>query len=159
MSRRDGRDLRRELEEFDGEYPEAWRPSVGDILVGEVMRWSSGYTDYGEYPICIVRADATGEEVGVWLLHTVLRDEMAKKKPRPGEKIGIKRLPDASKGYKRYAVRVDRDEPEIPNFERFAEPGDVAPKDREELRREARDFDEGPASRGEELFAADDLPF
>lgn len=127
-----GRDLRGELEDFDGEYPESWIPRVGDILVGTVRRYDSGTTDYGTYPIAVIE-DEKGAERGVWLLHTVLREEFKEKRPKPGERVGVKRLPDSEKGYKRYALRVDRDEPEVPDFDGFADPGDVPPGDREEL--------------------------
>lgn len=161
------RDLRGELEDFDG-YPESWRPDVGEIIVGEVLRYDSGHTEYGEYPIAVLRDKSTGEERGVWLMHTVLRDEFEEKRPKPGERVGIKRLPDADKGYKRYAVRVDRDEPEMPEFDDYAEPGDVPPQDREALREEERSFQEKPASAedpGDEFSeealtgGEDDLPF
>ena len=61
--------------------------------------------------------DASGKERTVWLLHKVLINEFKQKRPRPGEEIGIKRLPDADKGYKRYRVMVDRHEPDVPDFE------------------------------------------
>lgn len=155
------RDLRGELEGFDGEYPDSWKPSVGEIIVGEVQRYSSGSTDYGTYPICILLDEETGEERGVWLLHTVLRDEFEEKRPKPGERVGIKRLPDAEKGYKRYAVRVDREEPEVPEFDAYDDPGDVPAQDRHALRQEERSFEEESGDFSEEALMGgdDDLPF
>lgn len=144
--------LRDELEDFDGEYPESWIPDVGDILVGEVLRYDSGSTDYGRHPICVLEDEATGEERGVWLLHTVLLEEFKQRRPKPGERVGIKRLPDAEKGYKRYAVRVDREEPEVPDFDAFSDPGDVPPG--EDPTDPEDDFSEDALMGGD-----DDLPF
>ena len=124
------RDLRGELEDFIGEFPEAWKPKVGEVMVGSLLRYDSGTTSFGEHPIAVIQDERTDEARSVWLLHTVLRGEFEKKRPRPGERIGIKRLPDSEKGYKRYVVRVDREEPEIPNFQQFAPPGDVPPAER-----------------------------
>lgn len=118
------RDLRTELENFDGEFPESWIPKVGEILVGTFMRYEPGYTSYGPCNIAVVRDDESGEERSVWLLHTVLRSEFAKRRPKPGEYLGIKRLSDdGDKRYKRYALRVDRKEGDGPDFEKFEKPG------------------------------------
>ena len=124
-----GRDLRDELEKFDGTYPESWRPEVGEILVGTIVRYETGSTNYGSYPICVVRDEQSGAERSVWLLHAVLRDEFEKQKPLPGERCGIKRLPDSDKNYKRYVVRIDRDQPDLPDFSQFAPAGDVPPEE------------------------------
>ncbi|MDA2927996.1 hypothetical protein MYX78_12335, partial [Acidobacteria bacterium AH-259-G07] len=67
------RDLRSELQNFDGTFPESWKPDIGDILVGTLVRYDSGYTDYGEYLIAVIQDDETGEKRSVWLLHEVLR--------------------------------------------------------------------------------------
>ena len=138
------RDLRSELSEFDGKYPESWIPKVDDILVGTVVRYESGSTEYGPCPIVVVEDEEKKELRSVWLLHAVLRSEFQKKRPRPGERVGIKRLPDAKIDYKRYALWVDREEPEIPDFSQFAPAGDVSPEDQARL-----SVDEG----------SDDLPF
>lgn len=111
------RDLRAELEEEDGDYPDAWRPEIGEILVGELVRYSRGHTTYGEAVIAIVSHEGTGELAAVWLLHHVLLDEFRKLRPSPGERIGIKRLPDAERAqnpYQRFIVRVDRPD-EVPD--------------------------------------------
>jgi hypothetical protein len=111
------RDLRIELEREDGTYPESWRPQPGDILVGTIEKYDRASTSYGTYNIAVLR-DEQGALHSVWLMHAVLLDEFRKLRPRPGERLGIKRLEDAERGYRRYAVRVDR-EPgsDIPDFD------------------------------------------
>lgn len=129
MTRGQRRDLRGELEDFDGEYPESWIPAVGDILVGEVLRYSRGTTNWGSYPICVLRDERTGEERSVWLMHTVLLDEFRKQRPKVGERVGVKRLPDADGGrYRRYALRIDRPEPDASDLLEDAEPADFVPE-------------------------------
>jgi hypothetical protein len=126
---------------LDGEYPKAWKPKVGELLVGRLICYDSGVTDYGQVPIAIVESDENGEQRAGWMLHHVLRDEFRKKRPHPGERIGIKRLPDAAKGYKRYVLRVDRREAQVPNFDQFAPTGDVAPEDQGKLDQPEHDGD------------------
>lgn len=111
-------DFREELEAFDG-FPEAWKPNVGALLIGKVLRYDEGSTEYGECKICLVEDEETGEPRAVWIFHKVLLGEFEKKLPKVGERIGIKRLPDAAKGYRRYALWVDREEPDVPDFSRF----------------------------------------
>ncbi len=158
-----GRDLRRELKDFDGTHPDSWRPNVGDMLVGTVIRYDRGRTKHGDAPICVIRDEVTDEPRSVWLLHTVLRDEFKEQRPRVGESIGIKRLPDSDKGYKRYVLRVDRPEPDVPDFGAFAAPGDVAPEHRKALRDDPTplDADDGdPDNDDDDLDNDDDnLPF
>ena len=120
------RDLRTELENFDGEFPESWIPKVGEILVGTFIRYDPAFTRYGACHIAVVRDEESGEERSVWLLHAVLRREFAKQRPKRGEHLGIKRLSDdGDKRYKRYALRIDRKEGDAPDFEKSEKPGDA----------------------------------
>jgi len=121
------RDLRRELEAEPDEYPASWVPKPGDLITGEVVRYTEGTTSFGRSPIAVLRDDESGELRSVWLLHAVLRNEFAEQKPKPGERIGIKRLSDHAKGYKRYRLRVDRGqaEPEVPDFAAYEAPIDA----------------------------------
>jgi len=119
--RSERRDLRDELDRFEG-YPAAWIPDVGDVLVGEILRYGSGPTAYGRFPVVTVADEETGEELSVWLLHTALRSEFAQLRPRIGERIGIRRLEDGTSDatghtYRRFLVRVDRPEGELPVLE------------------------------------------
>ena len=125
------RDLRAELEEYTAEHPTSWRPKPGSILVGTILRYDRGESAYGLRWIAVLKEEETGDPVSVWLNHKVLLEEFRRKRPKPGERIGIRRLEDAEKGYARYAVRVDRDEPEVPNFDELSSPGDVPPQEPE----------------------------
>jgi hypothetical protein len=109
------RDLKRELEEWDG-WPEPWKPEPGDVLVGRVVQYSTAMGRYGPCRTCIIERDEGGR-VAVWLSLTVLLDLFKKEKPQVGERIGLKYLGrDEAKGYHRYRLIVDRAEPE-PSFE------------------------------------------
>lgn len=133
------RDLRSELEKVDREDPENWYPDVGDILVGEVLRYTSGHTASDQYPICVVRDEENGGQLNVWVMHSVLRNKFKEKRPKPGERIGIKRLPDAPKGYKRFALLVDRDHPEVLHSDALERPGNGRGQDCGEFSSDERD--------------------
>jgi len=127
------RDLRHELEGFDGTYPTTLKIAPGEIFVGIVQRFETGPTAFGPQPIMVCADEKTGEECSIWLLHTVLRNEIAKQKPLAGERIGLKRLPDhETKGYARWVLRVDRDGADglssgaPPDFSSFAPADDAA---------------------------------
>ena len=103
------RDLKRELDEFE-DWPPAWRPEPGDVLVGKILRYDQGHTDYGPVRTVIVETDA-GDRLSVWLSSTVLLNEFARLKPKVGERIGIKYLGmHAERGYHRWRLVVDREE-------------------------------------------------
>lgn len=98
--------------------PSAWRPDQEDpaVLIGEVMDIEVGESDYGRYPIIVVR-QADGEEKAVHGFHSVLQNELMKHKPQVGERVGIKYLGDVEtkpgskfKSYKGYRVKVERDQ-------------------------------------------------
>lgn len=97
--------------------PEAWRPDKEDaaILIGEVIEIEVGTSDYGSYPILVIRQD-DGIEKAVHGFHSVLVNELVKHKPNVGERVGIKYLGDVPtkpgskfKSYKGYRVKVERD--------------------------------------------------
>lgn len=116
------------------EYPPSWKPDVGDFLGGIVKRYSQGSTEYRgqvrEHPIAIIEVEIIdggadvrqGEEVGFWLLHTVALSKFEKLAPRPGERVGIRKVESPEgKDYHNYIVRVDREteDEEVPDFSRF----------------------------------------
>jgi hypothetical protein len=102
------RDLQAELDAWTG-YAPAWKPKVGDTLVGFIDSYDVGHTPYGPVCTCIVTEEATNGKVSLWLSSTVLLDLFQKHKPQPGEKIGLKYLgKDAEKNYHRYRLIVDR---------------------------------------------------
>ncbi len=150
-------DFREELEAFDGTFPEGWRPKVEDVIVGKVLRYDTGWTKHGECPICLMEDEEAGEPRAVWIFHTVLLDEFRKKRPKVGERIGIKRLPDAAKGYWRYELRVDREEPDLPDFSRFGPPDGVPA--RGGAAAAGSQGDDHSEFTDEALAGEDDLPF
>ena len=170
---RKGDGFRDALEKDDGSFPESWIPKIGDVLTGVVLRYTSGPTEYGPCPIVVIHDDETDAPRSFWLLHTVARGEFTKLKPLPGERVGIKRVPDAAKGYRMYVVKVDRpvSDADVPDFSTFASPGDVAPEHRVSLESEhtattAQEPDISPAPESFEDFPEvlendddDDLPF
>ena len=97
--------------------PSAWRPDQDDpdTLIGEVVDIEVGTSDYGRYPILVVRKD-DGEEKSVHGFHSVLQNELVKHKPQVGERVGIKYLGDVPtkpgspfKSYKGYRVKIERE--------------------------------------------------
>lgn len=102
------------------ERPASWVPQeVGEELAGELVRYERGETSYGRQIIAIVRG-LDGSERACWLLHSVLRDEFAKVKPRPGELLLIryegKRDNASGQPYAAYRLEVDR-EPVAPDWD------------------------------------------
>lgn len=86
----------------------AWRPDPEDKLVGTVVEVDERVSDYGPYPLLIVETE-DGDEVAVHAFHTVLKNELARKRPQPGDTIGIVyRGKDEDRGYERYRVVLDR---------------------------------------------------
>lgn len=110
------RNLREELEEFNGEYAPSWQLKEGAIVVGKITGYAQVQTSYGEAWVCTIEEETQGP-LSIWLTYTVLIDQFKKLKPRVGERIGIKCLgKHPEKGYWRFMVRVDRPEEE-PDFE------------------------------------------
>ena len=59
---------------------------------------TSRTTEYGTYPIVTLRNDAGDGEYAVHGFHTVLKNELAKRPPRIGERLGIKYLGQRTSG-------------------------------------------------------------
>jgi hypothetical protein len=109
------RNLERELEELEDWAP-AWKPKPGDTLVGTLLRYDTGHTPFGPVRTATIRK-ADGERVSVWLSNTVLLNEFARLKPKPGERIGLKYLgTHRERRYHRFRLLVDRPDGE-PSFE------------------------------------------
>lgn len=106
--------LRAKLDRESESHPDAWKAEPGDELVGTFERWTSGTTRRGEtHPIAIVRT-TNGDPVAVWCFYAVLRAELQKAAPKPGELLAIRRLEDRENGegqpYRVFRVVVDRDQ-------------------------------------------------
>lgn len=103
-------------ERLEAGLPEAWRPDKkdDDLLIGEVVDIDVGTSDYGPYPLIVIRQDS-GEEKAVHAFHTVLANELTRARPQVGERIGIKYLGEQPtkpgskyKSFIGYRVKVDR---------------------------------------------------
>jgi hypothetical protein len=128
--RADADPFRRGLEDDEGEFPDAWIPKPGELLVGQLARYERGTTTYGTCAIAVVLDEDSGQERAVWILHHTLKGEFASLRPVPGERVGIKRLPDAENAhgqrYQKWLLRVDR-QGEAQALPDFGEPEEAVP--------------------------------
>lgn len=111
-----GIDRLRARSEADTEaaLPPAWTAEPGDELLGRFLRWQDGTTSRGEtHPVAVIEEE-NGEHRSCWAFYKVLRSKLEGIDPQAGELLLITRKPDrkskAGKGYRDYAVVVDRDE-------------------------------------------------
>ena len=103
----------------------AWRPDQDHpkTIVGTIVDIDQGQSEYqGAYPILTIAVEDpgkfaidSGNELAVHGFHSVLRNELIKKKPNIGERIGIifggevETKPGSRfKSYLKYTVKVDR---------------------------------------------------
>jgi len=101
---------------LDQSLPQAWRPDQGgddnpNPLIGKYVEMASATTAYGACWVMTVQLE-DGSERAVWLMHSVLKNEVAKARPKPGETLGIKYFGKISTNggndYVGYRVKVDR---------------------------------------------------
>lgn len=99
----------------------AWRPDKDDpaVLIGKIIEISQGTSEYEPYPLLVVQQD-DGTEKAVHGFHTVLKNELIRQKPQPGERIGIKFLGEQAtkpgskfKSFIGYQVKIDRAQSEF----------------------------------------------
>jgi hypothetical protein len=104
------------------EHAKAWRFDLdGPMIVGHVIGFGEFDAGWGDYPIVTLRL-ADGSERAVHCQREVLQQELAKARPRIGERIGVKWLgKPEDKTYHKYLVRVDRPEGETLDWSRYAE--------------------------------------
>ena len=96
-------------------WPPAWRPQPGEVLVGVIDRYAMGHTPDGPIRTVIVTEEPTGVRVRLWLSSMILLSLFAQHQPRPGERIGVRyRWRDLDNSYHRWMLVVDR--PEILDF-------------------------------------------
>lgn len=77
-----------EQEQYEADYPEAWKPEPGDKIAGKVIGVTqSPDFGYGPYPIVTLNVDGT--ERAVHAFHHVLRTELARRRPRVGDDLEI----------------------------------------------------------------------
>ena len=115
------RDLKQELNSLGhDEHPPSWPADVGDVFVGTFLRYERAVTRHGVRFIAIAKDEKTQKSVAIWLSWKVLQGRFKELRPQTGERIGIRRLDDAAKGYRRFVMIVDRagsDEPDFFNQE------------------------------------------
>lgn len=118
MTQTTGKDIGDRVDSF----PEPWKPKTGDKLVGEITELDERTSEYGTYPIVSVATDA-GDELAFHGFHTVAKNEIARQRPRVGDRIAIKYFgKDEERGYERYRVLVEHAtpiEPVEPSWERM----------------------------------------
>ncbi len=106
-------------------FPEGWKPKVGDSLIGTVAEVSTRDSDYGgEYPVVVIETE-DGREIAIHAFHTVLKNELARLRPREGDKLGVKCHGRDGGEYEKYRVLLERAEPEeapAPDWTGMAEP-------------------------------------
>jgi hypothetical protein len=101
------------IEERLDTMPQPWKPEAGDKLIGTVVELEERTSEYGSYPSVTVRVD-NGEEIVFHGFHTVAKEELARKKPCIGDRIGIAYFGvDQAKGYERYRIVVEPPEPPV----------------------------------------------
>jgi hypothetical protein len=105
-------------EKLEAGYPVPWIPNEnGDTeeIIGTFVRLERAPTrSYGMQWVMILAELETRAERSVWLLHTVLRNELSKLKPVTGETVGVrwlgKKTPaGGGQDYDDYRVVVDRE--------------------------------------------------
>jgi hypothetical protein len=111
---------------------EAWRHEPDDRLIGEIVDVDQRDSGYGVYPTVTVvteqgstenggQAIEPGDERVFHAFRTVPRNELAKRKPRIGDRIGIKYLgkPEGRdyEGYNLVLEQAERSELEWPAAE------------------------------------------
>jgi hypothetical protein len=88
-----------------------WRPEPGDVLIGTVVRITTGtssYGDNGSYPIIGVQTE-NGEVVNAHAFHAVLRSELARTRPEVDDTIGIAYDgKPKDRNYEMYRVECDK---------------------------------------------------
>jgi hypothetical protein len=111
------RDLEHELDDLGNEeHPPAWRGEVGDVVVGRFFRYERAVTRHGLRFIAVAKDEETQEFVSIWLNWKVLQERFKELRPQPGERFGVRRLPDHAKGYRRFSMLVDREDSNEPDF-------------------------------------------
>lgn len=99
------------LDQLNRPPSEAWKPAPGDTLIGRVTELDTRVTVHGEYPLVVLETE-DGRLVGVHGFHTVLKSELARRRPAIGDRIGIRFDGNPpGKDYKSYRVVVDHAQP------------------------------------------------
>jgi len=114
MSGNNRDDFEQRFEEDDGAFPESWRPRPGDKCIGRLVRYTRGESKFGPRTIAVL--ECSNDEgktylLSMWLSSAVLTDKFRRLRPKPAERVAVKRLSDvegANGRYANYVVHVDR---------------------------------------------------
>lgn len=88
----------------------AWRPDVGDTLLGRIIGFGSAKTKFDKVARIVTVEDSRGDRHSVWLSGKVIADEFEKTGADVGDGIYFERLEDGGDGrYRRFQVLADRD--------------------------------------------------
>jgi hypothetical protein len=88
-------EFERALLDDDGSIPESWKPEVGEMIVGTLVRCEEVRTDYGTPLVAVLDEGGDGNPASfkaVWITSKVLMSEFTKRAPKIGERVGVKRL-------------------------------------------------------------------
>lgn len=102
------------LEQRLSSFAEAWKPKMGEKLIGRVVGLDERVSDYNPepYPIVVVLTE-DGQERSFHGFHTVARRELASQRPVVGDRIGIAyHGKHEEKGYEQYRIVVEHANPE-----------------------------------------------
>jgi hypothetical protein len=106
-------------------FPQAWKPKVGDKLVGVVDSVEEIDGEYGAYPLLVIHDETRDVDLAFHAFHTVAKAELARKRPVIGDRIAIKYFGrDEEKGYERYRILIERTEQPI-DWDKHAEAAEV----------------------------------
>lgn len=102
-----------QIEAQEEAQAEGWRPEPGARIVGTVIDIAANDMGYGPY--AIVTLETASGPIAVHAFHTVLRRELAKRRPKVGDQLDITYLGKKGegghfgKGYDNYRVKSDKD--------------------------------------------------
>lgn len=109
--------FREAAENDDGSYPDTWKPSVGDLIIGTVSHYDVYEGDYGRVNVCVIDDEQTGKPWSVLVGGAVLPDQFARYAidgfpgPKPDERVYVKRVEDGvgrtGRKYRRYVLKVE----------------------------------------------------
>lgn len=97
-----------------GSFPEPWRPSPGDKVIGEITELDTRQSDYGDPYTIVTVVTEEGEEIAIHGFHTMLRNAIERKQPQVGDRFGVAYFGPAEKTVEgmhpaeRYRVIVER---------------------------------------------------
>jgi hypothetical protein len=81
------------VERMEAPPATSWRADQPELrhpnpIVGELVRVETGYTSFGRKQIVVLR-DLDGRGWSIWLLHSVLQEEFARKRPAIGDLVAV----------------------------------------------------------------------